>query len=118
MVVAGVISVSCAERASRTDRTLSRKEWVIMPTIDELGKEYAQQYSGRPRAQEVAEQVARKIKGLTYTGTGRPLTDEDVRRIVEQIGKNLPRIRLDDGRVYAGDDSTDFINMIKKELDK
>ena len=62
-------------------------------TLKEYGREYAKRLSLAPKAQvsEVAEQIAREIKGLTMKATGKPLSEQQIKTILDEIHAQLSR---------------------------
>jgi hypothetical protein len=88
-----------------------------MPSLKDIAKEYADYYLSHPNSQ-TAYEIARKIKSLTYTQTGKPLSESDIDELIKDIDKNIPKIKSfseSKEAAYGSDDSSDFINILKRE---
>ena len=86
-----------------------------MPSLNDFASQYADYIKRHSSSPTVTTDIANKIKGLTYTGSGKPLSDSDIDSIVNEIEKLLsPKKEAPGGRLLVeAEDSSKFIQMVK-----
>jgi len=86
-----------------------------VPSLNEFAAQYAEYLAKHSKSPTVVEDIARKIRGLTYTQSGKPLTENDVDAIVDQTEDLLSRKREAPGGgfIVEAEDSSKFIEMVK-----
>ena len=86
-----------------------------MPTLNELAKSYAEYIKTHVSSPTVENDVTNKIKGLTYTTTGEPLSSPDIDKLVNELEIQLsPSYNFsEEVRLVEAESSTDFIKMVQ-----
>lgn len=94
-----------------------------MPTLNEFAHDYALQLRSEITSPTIVPDIAKRIRGLTYTKSGKPLSDADTEQIVKVIETALttPNSVEGGGMLKEAEDSSKFIamvNQIRNELRK
>ena len=56
-----------------------------MPSLNDFASQYASYLKRHSSSPTVTSDIANKIKGLTYTSSGKPLSDNDIDSIIDEI---------------------------------
>jgi hypothetical protein len=87
-----------------------------MATIRSLATEYANYLALNSENPGAAAEIVKRINGLTYTNSGKSLTESDKRNLVNKIELALlPEKRAPDGLSFAveSEDSSQLIRLIQ-----
>ncbi|MDR3232088.1 MAG: hypothetical protein LBT46_00190 [Planctomycetaceae bacterium] len=91
-----------------------------MPNINDFANEYANYIRGHINSPTLVQDIAAKVRGLSYTQTGQSISYDDAKNIVNGIQEILnPAVSSNGGKLKIAEDSTAFIAMvqaIRKEL--
>jgi uncharacterized coiled-coil DUF342 family protein len=91
-----------------------------MPTLNDFAVEYANYIRNNIKNPILSKEIALHIKELSYTQTGKPLSNEDREKILKKIETFLVT-NISTESVKNAEDSTNFIAMvqqIRKELNQ
>lgn len=85
-----------------------------MATIEDLGKEYAQFIRLNRDNPNVVTEIAGRINGLTYTGTGKPISNDDKVKLADVIEGELSGKRnTEDGPIVVeAEDSRQLLKLV------
>lgn len=86
-----------------------------MPSLNDFAEQYADYLAKQYQSPTVVEDVAQKIKGLSYTKSGNPLSDQDIDKIIDTIEHYFisKRDASEGGMITEAEDSSKFIEMVK-----
>lgn len=83
-----------------------------MPTIDDIAQKYAQDL--RINTTKItAYEIVKKIRSLTYTESGEPISKEAALEIVDKIQSNISKADGRVGMIKESEDSSELIALIK-----
>lgn len=86
-----------------------------MPSLNDFASQYVDYLKRHSSSPTVTSDIANKIKGLTYTGSGKPLSDSDIDAIIDEIQRLLSSKKEAPGGgfIVEAEDSSKFIQMVK-----
>ena len=86
-----------------------------MPSLKDFASQYADYLKLHFSSPTVITDIAKKIRSLTYTESGEPLSDSDIETLINEIESILTQTREYPGGVLLkeAEDSTMFIQMVK-----
>lgn len=86
-----------------------------MPTLNDFASQYADYIRRHSSSPTVVSDIANKIKGLSYTKSGKSLSESDADAIVDEIQRILSSKKEAPGGgfIVEAEDSSKFIQMVK-----
>ena len=86
-----------------------------MPSLNVFASQYADYIKRHSSSPTVVSDIANRIKGLTYTESGSPLSENDIDTIVDGIQRILSSKKEAPARgfILEAEDSSKFIQMVK-----
>ena len=87
--------------------------------MDELAKKYADIIKSKGKSELILEEVASKIKTITYTDTKLPITEEDQEILLERICYFYNNRTTQNGKkLVEADDNRNIIRFVNRIRDK
>lgn len=86
-----------------------------MPTLEEFASDFASLLRRGNVSPTIVHDVANSIRNLTYTESGKPISDEDIKKIIKEmeIVLGISRSTGNMEILKEAEDSSQFITMIK-----
>jgi hypothetical protein len=91
-----------------------------MATIKDLAQEYAVYIKLNRDNPEVVSEISNRVKGLTYTSSGRSISERDKKELLDEIERLLSgRHPNEDGYyIVEAEDSSDLLRLINSIRNK
>lgn len=86
-----------------------------MASINDLAKEYSDYLRLNKNNPSAINEIASRIKGLVYTSSKKPLSQEDTEKLISEIQSVLssPKKTKDGYLIVEAEDSSELIKLIQ-----